>query len=202
MFCFQKSYPMHDIEPFTRWRDEYIAAEDRRSPFFGTRNSLTRYTHKIYNYYIHPQWDSFGSNTLYAKLLFADYSQGYAIIELIGEWNDCLYNDIMYLKRYVADPLIAQGIVRFILLCEQVLNFHGDDDAYYEEWYDDVKDEDGWVVCLNTLNHVVEEMQSTRLQYYLHFGKLFNDINWRPHKPDRIYEAIEGLVQRGQRRLY
>lgn len=193
---------MHDIEPFYLWRDEYIAAEDERSPFYGRRNSETRYTHKIYNYYIHPQWDFFGSSTLYGKLLYTDYDEGFAIIELIGEWNDCLHNDIMYLKRNVVDPLIQAGIYRYMLLCENVLNFHGDDDSYYEEWYDDIKDEQGWVVLLNTLRHVADEFKDTRLHHYLNFGEPFDHINWRPHKPERIFEAIEGLVQQGTKRLY
>jgi hypothetical protein len=193
---------MHDIEPYYYWREEYTAAEDRRSPFYGRRNSETHFTHKIYNYYIHPQWDAFGSSTLYGKLLFADYEENYAILELIGEWNDCLHNDVMYLKRYVIDPLVREGIYKFILICEHVLNFHGDDDSYYEEWYEDVSEEQGWVVLLNTLEHVCDELKDTRLHHYLHFGKVFNGINWRPHKPERIYEAIEGLVQTGTRRLY
>ena len=97
---------MHDIEPYYHWRDWYIASEDERSPFFGRQYSEFEYTNKIYNYYIHPQWDDFGSSTLYIKLLFADYDEGFAILELIGEWNDCISNDVMYLKREVADNMI------------------------------------------------------------------------------------------------
>ena len=93
---------MQDIEPFFRWRDQYITSEDMRSPFYGTQNSEFQYTNAIYNYYIHPQWDFFGSPTLYMKLLFVEYEEGYAILEFIGEWNDCISNDIMYLKRDVA----------------------------------------------------------------------------------------------------
>ncbi len=40
-----------------------------------------------------------GSETLYLKILFVDYDERYAIIELIGEWNDAINNDIMLLKR-------------------------------------------------------------------------------------------------------
>ena len=76
---------MQDIEPFYRWRDRYIAARDERSPFFGRTYSEFEYSQTIYNYYIHPQWDNFGSPTLYAKVLFADYVEHYAIIELIEE---------------------------------------------------------------------------------------------------------------------
>lgn len=193
---------MHTIEPYFRWRDEYIAAEDLDSPFYGRTYDEFYYTKKIYNYFIHPQWDEFGSNTLYLKVLYADYDEGYAIIELIGEWNDCLYNDSMYLKREVIDYLNEKGIYRYIMLCENVLNFHGGDNDYYEEWYEDIRDEDGWIVFINTLQHVHEEMKDAQLHFYVNFGPNFNDINWRPHKPKVIYEAIEGMLNGKVKRLY
>ena len=87
---------MQDIEPFFNWRELYIASEDERSPFYEREYSEFVYTNTIYNFYIHPQWDEFGSNTLYMKVLFADYEQHFAVIEFIGEWNDCLHNDIMF----------------------------------------------------------------------------------------------------------
>ena len=61
--------------------------------------------------------------TLYLKVLYADYLRGFAIIEFIGEWNDCLYNDIMYLKRELIDDMIRNGIHHFILIGENILNF-------------------------------------------------------------------------------
>lgn len=50
----------------------------------------------------------FGSETLYAKILYSDYIRHYALIELVGEWNDCIGNDIMFLKRDVVDHLIKK----------------------------------------------------------------------------------------------
>jgi hypothetical protein len=185
---------MHDIEPFYRWRGEYIAAQDAKSPFYGRQYSAFQFTNKVYNYFIHPQWDEFGSATLYIKVIYADYDEGYAIMELIGEWNDCLTNDIMFLKRDVIDEMIDQGIYKFILICENVLNFHGSDDCYYEEWYDDISDEYGWICFLNTLDHVKDEMQDTQIQNYVHFGDQFNNINWRPHKPKAIFKVLEAMV--------
>lgn len=193
---------MHDIEPYYHWRDEYMAEEDKRSPFFGRQYDEFRFSQKIYNYYIHPQWDSFGSATLYLKILYVDYDEQYAILELIGEWNDCLHNDVMYLKREIIDALIEEDIYKFILVCENVLNFHGDDDSYYEEWYEDISDQDGWICLVNALPHVEDEMAATKLHSYVHFGEPFNDINWRPQKPRVLFEAIEGLLQRTVRRLY
>lgn len=192
---------MHDIEPFHKWRDNYIAADDKLSPFFGQQYDEFKYTQKVYNYFIHPQWDEIGSATLYLKILYADYDEGYAIIELIGEWNDCLHNDVMYLKREVVDVLVKQGIYRFILLAEHVFNFHGSDDSYYEEWYEDVRDDDGWICVLNALQHVEEEMHDTRLQYYVHFGGDFADVNWRIMKPKALLKLLEGLVHGGTKRI-
>lgn len=192
---------MHDIEPYFKWRDKYIASEDKRSPFYGRTYSEFQFTQKVYNYYIHPQWDAFGSPTLYLKILFTDYDEGYTIIELIGEWNDCLTNDVMYLKREVVDLLTPHGINKYVLICDNVLNFHGSDDCYYEEWYDDIKDAGGWIVFLNTLDHVEDEMQSMMIQNYAHFGDYFNGVNWRPLTPKAIHFAIEELISSGVKQL-
>ncbi|MFN9800030.1 MAG: hypothetical protein ACK54P_08445, partial [Bacteroidota bacterium] len=89
---------MHDLEPYYNWRELYISSEDPRSPFFEREYSEFEFSDKIYNYFIHPQWDSFGSQTLFMKILYAEYEEGFCVLELIGEWNDLLYNDIMILK--------------------------------------------------------------------------------------------------------
>ncbi len=192
---------MQNIEPFYNWREKYIASEDEKSPFYGSINNELQYENKIYNYYIHPQWDVFGSATLYLKLLFTDYDNGFAIIELMGEWNDALYNDVMFLKREVIDKLIHHGIYKYILIGENVLNYHGDDNCYYEEWWDDIKDEDGWVALINFRDHVMDEMVESELQYYINVGETFNEINWRPQKPKYIFNAIDTLINEGIRRL-
>lgn len=196
-----KKLSMHDIEPYFRWRDNYIASEDKRSPFYGREYDEFRFTHQVYNYYIHPQWDDFGSGTLYLKVIYADYELGYVIIEMLGEWNDCLANDIMYLKREVIDALAEEGIYKYILVCENVLNFHGSDDCYYEEWYEDISEQQGWICFINTLDHVWEEMRDTQLQHYVNFGREFNDINWRPYKPKALFQSLDKLVH-GEMRRY
>ena len=55
---------MQDIEPYYNWRHLYTAEEDPQSPFYGRIYSEFEFTHTVYNYYIHPQWDEFGSRTL------------------------------------------------------------------------------------------------------------------------------------------
>ncbi len=179
---------MHEIEPFYRWRDDYIAAEDERSPLFSTEYSEFEFDKKIYNYYIHPQWDSFGSQTLYLKILFVDYDKGYAIIELIGEWNDAIDNDIMLLKRELIELMIDEGVDKFILIGENVLNYHASDDCYYEEWFQDV--EDGWIAGINFREHVINEFKQNNIDYYINFGGQLDDMNWRILKPVQVFHQV------------
>ena len=185
---------MQDIEPFYNWRELYISEEDVRSPFYEREYSEFEYTHTIYNYYIHPQWDFMGSPTLFIKIIFADYESGFAIIELIGEWNDAINNDIMILKRDIVDELIRHGISKFILVGENVLNFHSSDDSYYEEWFDDV--EEGWIVGINFREHVLKEMSQANIDYYITFGGEFNFMDWRTHSPFQLLERIENVMSK------
>jgi hypothetical protein len=184
---------MHDIEPYYKWRDRYIAAEDEESPFYRRQYDEFKYSNKIYNYFIHPQWDDFGSATLYAKILMADYDEHFAIIEFIGEWNDCLTNDIMHLKRNVIDVMIKEGITKYVLICENVLNFHGSDECYYEEWYEDVSEEFGWVVLVNMLDHVEHEVRDTGINNYVLMGGPFQELDWRIVKPETLVSQIDEL---------
>ena len=192
---------MHQLEPHYLWRELYAAEEDKRSPFYGRVYSAFHYTHQLYNFYLHPQWDSFGSSTLYAKILCVDYDDHFALIELMGEWNDTLHNDIMHLKRTVIDPMCKEGISKFVLFCDNVLNFHSSDDDYYAEWAEEVHEEGGWIACINTRQHVMEEMQGARLEHYLHFGAEYNDVFWRTQKPLVVFQLLDALVHGRVKRL-
>ena len=185
---------MQDIEPFYNWRHLYIASEDERSPFYEREYSEFEYTNAIYNYLIHPQWDDMESPTLYLKILYVDYDQGYTIIELIGEWNDCINNDIMLLKRDIVEQLMMHGIKKFILIGENVLNFHASDDEYYQEWFEEV--EDGWIAFMNFRKHVLDEFQRANIDYYIISGGQLNDIAWRTSTPQQLFEKIEQFVQK------
>ncbi|MCB0804571.1 MAG: hypothetical protein KDC05_02170 [Bacteroidales bacterium] len=185
---------MHTIEPHYNWRNLYIASEDRRSPFFGREYSEFEFSNAIYDHFIHPQWDTIGSATLYIKILYVSYESGYAIIELIGEWNDCLYNDIMFLKRDIIDELIGNGINQFILIGENVLNFHSGDNDYYEEWFDDI--DDGWIAMVNFRDHVIQEIQSSSIDYFVAMGGSLNEILWRNQMPQYLYEKVNNLIMK------
>jgi len=185
---------MHDIEPFYNWRHLYKAEEDINSPFYGRKYSPFKFTHTIYNYYIHPLWDYIGSETLYIKILYVDYNNKFAIIELFGEWNDTLHNDIMFLKREVIDVLIFHGIKYFILIGENVFYFHSSDDSYYQEWKEDI--EDGWIVLINFWQHVLDEMKNARLFYYLFWSDFLNDIQWRNTNPQTLFKFVNEHISK------
>jgi len=130
---------------------------------------------------------------LFVKIIFADYDKNFAIIELIGEWNDCIENDIMNLKLEVLEILMGEGIDKFILIGENVLNFHSSDDLYYEEWYEEL--EDGWIVFLNFHPHVLEEFQEANIDNYVLCGEDFEMDNWRTYKPTQLFKKIEQKVE-------
>lgn len=180
---------MHNIEPFYNWRHIYTSEDDPRSPFFGRAYSEFEYSQAVYNYYIHPQWDDFGSRTLYLKVLIADYDEGYAIIELLGEWNDAVENDIMELKREVLEKFMYEHINKFILITENVLNFHSGDSEYYEELAEELNDENGWIVCLNMPSQTQYDFRKGKLDLYMELVEL---DNWRTYKPFHLFRKIDG----------
>ena len=185
---------MQEIEPSFQWESLYNAAHDRKSPFYGRNYSQTEYENDIYGYYIHPLWDEIDSETLYCKILFVDDRHNVAILEFIGEWNDCLHNDIALLKRQVIDPLIHRGIIHFILIGENVMAFHPSDDSYYEEWFDEV--EEGWIAAINFLDHVREDFQQCSIdRYFIHGGSL-DATAWRTLRPLQFFEMVSGTVQK------
>jgi hypothetical protein len=187
---------MHTLEPYYNWRGFYIASEDPDSPFFDREYSEFEFSAKIYDHFIHPQWDHFGSQTLFLKVLYCQYDEGFAIIELIGEWNDLLYNDIMFLKREVIEVMMNRGISKFILIGENVLNFHSSDDSYYEEWFEDVNDVDGWIALMNFREHVLDDFQSANIDSYFVLGGQLNEIKWRTMNPEQLFESVQKHVMK------
>jgi hypothetical protein len=179
---------MQDIEPFYNWRHIYTSEEDVRSPFFGRVYSEFEFSQTVYNFYIHPQWDEFGSRTLYLKVLMADYEERYAVLELIGEWNDAIENDIMTLKREVLEKFMDAGIFKFILVGENVLNYHSDGRDYYEELYEEVSDAYGWVVCLNMPPQTQYDFKQARLHQLVELVEL---ADWRTYKPFHLFKKID-----------
>lgn len=184
---------MHEIEPFYNWRHLYNAEEDEQSPFYGIEHSEFEFSNTVYNYYIHPQWDEFGSRTLYLKVLFVDYDLNFAIIELIGEWNDAIENDIMQFKRSVIDLMIDKEIYKYILVTENVLNFHSSDREYYEEWDEQIQQEGGWIVSINMPRQTEDEFHNGRIDRYIEF---MENPNWRTYQPDLFFNWVDNRMLR------
>ena len=113
---------LRDIEPYHGWLHLYSHDIDPNSPFHEVEHSLFEYNRRIYSFEAHPQWDEIGSENLLVKLLYANYDDGYVVIEMMGEWNDLHYNDFMLLRRHVLDQLVMAGIDKFIFICENIFN--------------------------------------------------------------------------------
>lgn len=185
---------MHNIEPHYRWLTIYDPALDPDSPFHGKEYNYDLYSDTIYGYYIDPAWDFMGSETLYIKILYTDYERNFAIIEFIGEWNDAINNDIMQLKRNIIDHLNSLGIDKYILIGENVFNFHGSDDCYYEEWFDEV--DEGWIVAINFRDFVHEEWRKFGIDCFVNFGGSLEFHNWRTMSPHVLFDKIKSDISR------
>lgn len=185
---------MHQIEPYHNWLKYYDSSLDDRLPFFGKEYNYEQYSETIYGYYIDPAWDSVGSETLYVKVLYTEYTLGFTVIEFIGEWNDAINNDIMTLKRNLIEFFIKEGITKFILIGENILNFHGSDDSYYEEWFDEV--EDGWIAAVAFPDFVQDEMRKYQIDTYINMGGTLQIEQWRTMQPLNFFDVVNALIQR------
>ena len=182
---------MHELEPFYNWRHLYTAEDDELSPFYGKEYSEFEFTNTVYNYYIHPQWDEFGAKNLYLKMLYADYEYNFVIVEMIGEWNDAIEDDIMQLKRSFIDHLFSKEIFKFIFITENVLNFHSGDVDYYQEWKDDIKEKGGWMVALNMPQQTQYDFQLAHIDRYLNLMEI---EQWRTMQPFHLFQLIDNKM--------
>jgi len=99
----------------------------------------------------------------------------------------------MLLKRDIIDELIYAGINKFIIIGENVLNFHYSDDSYYEEWFDDIG-EDGWIVFLNFREHVLKEFKRANIDYYFISDGDLNDFHWRKFSPGQVFGNLLKII--------
>ena len=94
----------------------------------------------------------------------------------------------MELKREVIDKLMTEGICKFILIPENVLNFHSSDKEYYQEWFDEVSEENGWIVALNMPEATQYDFRKKKLNYYI---ELMEFPEWRVYKPYHLFKKID-----------
>jgi MFS superfamily sulfate permease-like transporter len=106
----------------------------------------------------------------------------------MGEWNDAVENDIMELKREVLEKFMYEGIHKFILIAENVLNFHSSDSEYYQELYEETNEENGWVVALNMPEQSQYDFRKAHLDRYIELIEL---ENWRTYKPFHLFKKID-----------
>lgn len=182
---------MHSIEPFYNWRHLYTVEEDDQLPFYGKEYSEFEFSETIYNYYIHPQWDNFGSSTLFVKILFVDYKKHFCMIEFIGEWNDALHNDIMVLKRELLEILMLADIQYFIFIGENIFNFHGGEKDYYKEWQEELIDQKGWATIVNLHPISQHDFRKYHIQKYI---PLIECEHWRTFSPLHFFLFCKKII--------
>ncbi len=184
---------MQNILPTFSWQKYYNSSRDSKSPFFGLKPK-SNYENEIYGYFIDPAWQYIGSETLYCNILMVNYDLKYAVIELFGEWNDALHNDIKWLKNTVLDTFIQNEITHFVLITENILQYHGSFSDYYEELYEDT--EEGWLCILELPTFLETEFNKFKMQRYFHFGGSLNFSNWRTFKPNDLFSKLNVLVMK------
>jgi hypothetical protein len=99
----------------------------------------------------------------------------------------------MQLKRSVIDPMMAKKIYKFILITENVLNFHSSEVDYYEEWYEDIKDEGGWIVFVNMPTQTQYDFHGSHIDRYIRF---IDSPGWRTYQPQDFFQSIDNKLLR------
>jgi hypothetical protein len=107
----------------------------------------------------------------------------------------------MHLKRNVIDQLTFEGIKKFILIGENVLNFHGSDDSYYEEWFEETQESEdesgpGWIAAVSFPEFIRQEFEKYHIDQYVNMGGTLEIDKWRTLQPRSFFELIDRLIQR------
>ena len=75
-----------------------------------------------------------------------------------------------------------------------MLNFHGSDDSYYKEWFEEM--EDGWITAINSRNFILEEMNNYNIDSYFNSGGELDILNWRTMKPQVLFEKTNQVISK------
>jgi hypothetical protein len=185
---------LQNIEPFYGWLGFYSHEMDENSPFHTVEHNLFEYDRFVYTFAAHPLWDQIESESLLVKILYANYDEGYAIVELLGEWNDLHLNDFKLLCENCLTYLTDAGIRKIILIAENVFNIYLGDDDYYEAFSEEL--EDGWMALLRARPHVQTEMRQYGIDKYFYWNPAFDDLTWRKLKPWQLFKLVEESMQR------
>lgn len=186
---------MFEVEPFYGWLHLYDPEADEYSPYYGVEHNLFEFDRSIYDMPAHPLWEDFDSENLLMKILYADYTKGYCIIELIGEWNDLQFNDFRLMRDNCLQLLKDAGINRFILICENVFSAFLEMQDYYEEFTEDLYP-DGYLHLLKARPLVLEEFTRYGISAFVNWSQEIDSMNWRKMHPDQILTLIEDSYRR------
>ena len=99
----------------------------------------------------------------------------------------------LFLGPESIDILYAKGITKFIIIAENVLNFHSSDDSYYEEWREQLLDDGGWVVIIDMPQQSQYDFKKARLTNYV---SLMDFPQWRTLKPDVIFQQVDNWIMK------
>lgn len=179
---------LQNIEPFYGWLAYYSHETDENSPFYGVEHNLFEYDRYVYTFAAHPLWDTIESESLLVKILYANYDDHYAIIELMGEWNDLFQNDFKLLCENCLTFLSDAGIKQFIFVAENVFNIYLESDDYYEAFQEEI--EEGWMCLLRARPHIQAELRQYGIDPYFYWNPDFDDLAWRKLKPWQLYQLI------------
>ncbi|MCB9233679.1 MAG: hypothetical protein H6581_18625 [Bacteroidia bacterium] len=157
-------------------------------------HNLFDYDRSIYNYLAHPQWDEINSENLLVKILFADYERQYAVLELLGDWNDLYQNDFKLLAENCLTYLVDEGINQIILIVENVFNTYLGEDDYYEAMQDELGD--GWICLLRPREQMKMEIEQYGIDRYLFWSPALDEIRWRKLKPLQLFEIVHAVITR------
>jgi hypothetical protein len=180
-----------DIEPYFGWLHLYSHEQDEHSPFHDVEHNLFEYDRHIYTFNAHPLWDTIDSESLLVKILYVDYHTGFAIIELLGEWNDLFDNDFRLLIENCLQYLTDFEVYRFIFICENVFNIYLQDDDYYQAFYEDLIENEGWMCLLKARPMVIEEFERYNIGRFFYWNAQHDELKWRKLHPLQLYQTID-----------
>jgi hypothetical protein len=76
---------------------------------------------------------------------------------------------------------MAVGNFKFSLTGENVCSYHSDGKDYYEEPFEEVTDEHGWVVCLNMPEQTQLHFKHAHFKGYIELLELENLRTYNPY---------------------
>ena len=110
-------------------------------------------------------------------------------------WVELLVFEIMYSQilfptvfQSLNKSLPAEGIIKFILIAENVFNFHSGDKDYYEELYEELSEEEGWAVLINFHPAAQHDFLLRKLNRYV---ELMDISAWSTYKPEHFFQFID-----------